>query len=126
MARFRCFEDERHTICGRKTWYDMCTISHVEARKTKAMAKRSIVADARPAPVAASGDKLQLAEAEAARVLKMQMFMPAGLGAPVQYCTHVLYHSKSTTEIAAADPLAHQLLVLTLPPRKEAAETAGV
>ena len=33
MVRFRCFEDERHTARGRKTWYDICTVSHAEARK---------------------------------------------------------------------------------------------
>ena len=34
MVRFRCFEDERHTASGRRTWYDICTVSHVEAHKT--------------------------------------------------------------------------------------------
>ena len=35
MARFRCFEDERHTICGRKTWYDMCLARMLNKNKIK-------------------------------------------------------------------------------------------
>ena len=38
MTRFRCFEDERHTARGRKTWYDVCTVSHAEPHKTKRIA----------------------------------------------------------------------------------------
>ena len=31
-------EDERHTARGRKTWYDVCTVSHAEPHKTKRIA----------------------------------------------------------------------------------------
>ena len=42
MVRFRCFEDERHTARGRKTWYDICTVSHAEARKPDGVGEQAL------------------------------------------------------------------------------------
>ena len=51
MVRFRCFEDERHTARGRKTWYDICTVSHAEARKPDGVPEPAVSA---PQPVRAT------------------------------------------------------------------------